>query len=84
MCNGKTTYIGKNKTKLRIRTNNHITCCRNGSGTNIFDKHVFKCGTNNKCLQPPYFKILAYMKVSTDEKLFTYERHLSTERVTIP
>ena len=76
MCDGKTTYTGKAKTTLRARTNNHITCCRNGTGTNIFDQHVFKCGTVNKCLKPPYFKVYAFMRLSTEEKLLTYERNL--------
>ena len=76
MCNGGTTYTGKTKTKLRTRMNNHITCCRNGNDTNMFDNHVFKCGNINKCLRPPYFKIYAFMKVSTEEKLLTYERYL--------
>ena len=76
MCDGKTTYTGITKLKLRMRMNNHITCCRNGSGTNIFDNHVFKCGTLNNCLKPPYFQIYAFMRVSSEEKLITYERYL--------
>ena len=76
MCNGATTYTGLTKTNLRARTNNHITCCRNGTGSNIFDRHVFKCGTQNKCLKQPFFKMYAFMVVSTEEKLATYERYL--------
>ena len=76
MCKGKTTYTGKTKTNLRIRMNNHITSCRSGNGTNMFDGHVFKCGKLNKCLKAPYFQIYAFMKVSTEEKLLTYERYL--------
>ena len=76
MCNGATTYTGLTKTKLRARTNNHITCCRKGTGSDIFDRHVFKCGTKNKCLNEPFFKMYAFMAVSAEEKLITYERYL--------
>ena len=74
MFDGNTTYIGITKTKLRIRTNNHITCCCNGSGSNIFDNHVFRCGTQNNCLKPPYFQVYAFMKLSSEQKIITYER----------
>ena len=76
MCNGEVTYTGKTKTKLRQRTNNHISCCRSGKGTNIFDAHVFNCGTKNKSLEPPYFQLYAFMLLSTEEKLLVYEKHL--------
>ena len=76
MCNGASTYTGLTKTKLRARTNNHITCCRKGTGSDIIDRHVFKCGTKNKCLNGPFFKMYAFMVVSTEEKLLTYERYL--------
>ena len=76
MCNGATTYTGLTKTTLRIRTNNHISSCRKGTGTDIFDKHVFKCGTENKCLKQPFFEMYAFMTVSTEEKLSTYEKYL--------
>ena len=76
MCDGKVTYTGITKTKFRTRTNNHITCCRHGTGSNLFDNHVFECGTKNGCLKEPYFKVYAYMKFSTVEKLLTYERYL--------
>ena len=76
MCNGKVSNTGKTKTKLRTRTNNHITCCRNGTGTNLCDRHVFECGNKNNCLKPPYFKLYAFMTVSTEEKLLTYQRFL--------
>ena len=40
-CND-TTYTGKTDT-LRLRTNNHISACRNGNSTNMFDIHVHNC-----------------------------------------
>ena len=75
MCAGKTSYTGITETKLRSRTNNHITCCRNGSGDNKFDNHVYKCGIENNCLKPPYFQLFAFMKLSSKKKLITYERY---------
>ena len=76
MCHGKVTYTGITETKLRIRTINHIPSCRHGTGTNMFDLHVFNCGTKNNCLKPPYFEVYAFMKISMAEKLRTYERYL--------
>ena len=75
MCN-KTTYTGITKTRLRLRMNNHISSCKSGKGTNIFDKHVHECGLKNKCLESPYFKIFAFMKLSSAQNLITYERYL--------
>ena len=43
---------------------------------NIFDNHVYECGTKNNCLKPPYLEVYAFMKVSTEEKLSTYEKYL--------
>ena len=74
MCHGKVTYTEITETKLRIRTNNHISSCRHGTGTNMFDLHVFNCDTKNNCLKPSYFEVYAFMKISTAEKLRTYER----------
>ena len=66
-------YTGKTD-NLRSRTNNHITGCRHGSSTNLFDKHVFSC--SNKLEVPinePYFKVYAYLKLSDYNKLRSYE-----------
>ena len=62
MCN-EVSYTGKTETTLRARTNNHISSCRNGSGTNMFDNHVYPCGIKNNCLEPPYFKLLCIYEV---------------------
>ena len=75
MCND-VSYTGKTKTRLRIRTNNHISSCKNGTGTNIFDNHVYTCGLNARSLKPPYFKMYAFMKLSSEKMLVTYERYL--------
>ena len=37
-CDGKDTYIGKTN-NLRLRTNQHISTCRTGNGSNIFDQY---------------------------------------------
>ena len=44
ICNfcSKVSNVGKTD-DLRERTNNHISCCRHGSGTDIFDLHVHEC-----------------------------------------
>ena len=74
MCNGAVTKSGKTETKLRARMNNHISDCKTGRTTDIFDLHVHDCGIRNNCLNPPYFRIRAFMKLSSPEKLLTYEK----------
>lgn len=73
-CNGKTTYTGKTN-NLRSRTNNHISSCRNGTGTNKLDNHIFKCRQgNNK--DEPYFELYAFMTVKDENSLRSYENFL--------
>ena len=74
MCN-RESYTGKT-VNLRDRTNNHISCCKNGSGVDKFDNHVFKCGNQNKCLNEPYFKLYTFMTVKDETSLIPYERWL--------
>ena len=71
-CEGKTTYIGKTN-NLRLRTNQHISTCRTGRGSDKFDLHVFNC--NNTPPQEPYFKLFLMMHLATDDALLTYEKH---------
>ena len=62
---------------FRDRTNNHITGCRWGRGTDIFDNHVFACsGLQNVPHEEPYFKIYIYMVLNDYHKLLNYERKL--------
>ena len=75
MCNNLTN-TGKMKTKLRLRMNNHILSCNSGKGTNIFDNHVFTCGSERNSLKAPFFKIYGFMKLKSDQNLITYERYL--------
>ena len=59
---------------LRIRTNNHITACRHGSGSDKFDKHVFNCAKSlNIPLVEPYFKMYVYLTIADYQKLRDYE-----------
>ena len=75
MCN-VVTYAGITSQKLRGRMNDHISKCKSGKGSNKFDKHVNECGLKNKCLKVPYFKIFAFMALSSTKMLETYENWL--------
>ena len=55
--------------------NNHISCCRLGTGSNIFDRHVYLCKTE-KNMNEPFFEIYAYMIIKDEEDLCTYEKFL--------
>ena len=80
MCNGAVTKTGKTSTKLRSRINNHISECKSGNTSDIFDLHVHKCGKSKNNLNPPYFRVKAYMKLSSPEKLLTYEKLLHSRK----
>ena len=60
--------------------NDHISKCRNGNGNNIFDHHVHECGLKNNCLSPPFFKIYAFMALSTKDKLIAYEKYFHANK----
>ena len=66
------TKTGKTDTKLRQRMNNHKSDCNTGRTTDLFDLHVHECGKGR--MKHPYFRIKAFMKLSTPEKLMTYEK----------
>ena len=62
---------------LRNRTNNHISCSRNGTGTDIFDHHVYHCSRKQqKPHTEPFFKLFVFMKLSNYHKLRDQERRL--------
>ena len=67
---------GKTLTQFWIRLNNHISDCNTGRTSDIFDLHVHNCGIRNHCLKPPFFKVFAYMKLSSPDKLLSYEKYL--------
>ena len=71
-CNGRTTYIGKTSTSLRIRTNNHISDIKTGNTNDRFDMHVRHC--SNLQLTEPFFKLYALMSLKDSSKLLVYER----------
>ena len=71
-CNGNTTYIGKTN-NIRLRTNQHISTCRTGKGTDKFDLHVFHC--KDKPPKEPFFKLYLLMHLTTNDALLTYEKH---------
>ena len=72
---GKETYTGR-ATDLRERTNNHISDCRTGNTTDIFDRHVHECMKICNKYTEPYFKLFVYMELSDASKLDAYEKHL--------
>ena len=78
--------VGKTD-NLRERTNNHITCCRHGSGSDLFDLHVHDCARKQgKKLEEkpfkknePYFKLYIFMKLSDYNSLRNHERRLQLQ-----
>ena len=73
-CNRKVTYSGRTS-ELRGRMNNHISECRTGNTTDIFDKHVLKC-KQNSTREEPFFEILAFLQVKEAYMLPAYEKHI--------
>ena len=62
---------------LRQRTNNHITACRHGKSSDVFDNHVYQCSKNyNIPHDEPFFKLYVYMACSDYNKLLNIERSL--------
>ena len=75
MCHGPMeTKTGKTKTRLRDRVNNHRSECKSGNTSDIFDRHCHSCGAHRG--EEPYFRVRAFMKLSTPDKLITYEKML--------
>ena len=66
------TKTGKTETELRQRMNNHKSDCHTGRTTDVFGLYVHKCGAGR--MKHPYFRIKAFMKLATPEKLLTYEK----------
>lgn len=73
---GIVTKLGKTD-NLRKRTNNHISGCRNGNSSDIFDNHVHAC-PKSKGLPPsePFFLLFVFMECSDYNKLLNIERKL--------
>ena len=75
LCNkcNETSYIGKTN-NIRLRTNQHISTCRTGIGSDKFDIHVFNC--NKLYTEEPFFKLFLMLKLKDDATMLTYESHL--------
>ena len=71
----ETTYTGMTN-NLRLRMNNHKSSSLNGTGTNIFDNHVFQCRQQRKTNLNPLFMIFAFMTVGCSKLLPIYESYL--------
>ena len=65
----KVSNIGKTNC-LRYRTNGHISSCRLGNSSDVFDNHVYNCKKDD---EEPYFYLWVLMSVNDPEKLLTYE-----------
>ena len=76
----KETKTGKTWTNFRTRLNNHISDCRIGRTSDIFDRHVHECGIKNNCLKEPFFQVFAFMKLTSSSKLLTYESYLHSQK----
>ena len=76
-CDDKDVTSNTGKTyDFRERMNNHISACRNGGSSDLFDEHVYECKQKHPNPdEEPYFHIYAYMTVRK-ENLLTYENHL--------
>ena len=68
-----TSYTGKTD-NFRSRTNDHISKCRTGKSTNIFDLHVHSCSGGT--LIEPFFRANIFMVLSDYNKLLNVERQL--------
>ena len=72
VCN-RESYIGKSD-NTRERTNNHITGCRHGNGSDDFDNHVYNCAKSKGMqLEEPFFQLYIMMVCNNYYKLLDYE-----------
>lgn len=77
-CSFKVTYTGKTN-HMRPRMNNHITGCRHGESTDIFDNHVYNCRLKHNNLNEPFFQIYAFIKVPHERLLLSYETYFHSQ-----
>ena len=71
-CKGKTSYTGRTNNE-RNRMNCHISECRSGITSDIFDRHCHKCMKENNYHDEPFFEIYIFMSL---KQLATYEKYL--------
>ena len=68
--------IGKAE-NIRLRQNNHMSSCRNGTGSDLFDKHVYDCAKRlNLPPTEPYFQLYIMQVFNDYNKLRAAERNL--------
>ena len=77
-CQFKVTYTGKNNI-LRPRMNNHVTGCRHGESSDIFDNHVYKCRLQHNMHEEPFFHIFVFIELSDERLLLTLESYLHSK-----
>ncbi len=75
--NPPTTNTGKTN-EFRDRMNNHISACRLGTSTDVFDNHVYDCRRKHGAAGEiePFFHIYAFFTVKNTQSLETYEKDL--------
>jgi hypothetical protein len=74
----KESNIGKTD-DLRYRSNNHMSSCRLGNGSDLFDSHVYECARKHHQtaeIKEPYFKLYVMMELSDYNSLRNHERRL--------
>ena len=78
MCNEKETYIGKTKgdntKRFKVRVNQHISDCKTGDSTCKLPRHIYDCGTKNRCLEKPFFSPNIILQLSKSDRLETIEK----------
>ena len=71
VCNGCDSCSNVGKTNnLRKRTNVHISSCKSGKTTDLFDKHVYACKKDHA---DPVFKLYVLCELNDYDKLRVYE-----------
>ena len=75
------TYTGKTKNEFRIRNNNHVTGCRLGTSSDMFDNHVYECRKKHGASGDiePFFHVYAFYTVKDEQSLITHEKHLHSK-----
>ena len=80
MCNKKETYIGRtigdNTKRFKVRINQHISDCKTRASTCEIPRHVYYCGTNNKCLEETFFSLYIMLRLNDSDRLETIEKYL--------
>ena len=74
-CNGRVTNTGKTII-TRDRMNNHISECRSGNSSDLFDLHVHQCMKKHSYYHEPLFSVNFFMSLKHEYQLTTYEKYL--------